>query len=217
MPDPSPAPNRVPALTFPVEPPPDGFAQLIFEKKMDWLNTHGLESDQTINLGDCYRCGTKLTQMFGLVFKFVKRLNEIVKDKDSASIKRYLNVFVNALNMGIGHLSNNIYGNITALINTGKFNDEAAAPTLVPLPELPTISDEDAVTPTTAGRSFDMVGMNSSARFIKLLITDSQSFWGVFVDTLNILIETWPWINRVGCVIRPAPEGCHQHRPDLLH
>ncbi|EGX43858.1 hypothetical protein AOL_s00210g305 [Orbilia oligospora ATCC 24927] len=172
MPDPTPKP------TFPVEAPPADFANLPYDKRIEWLNGHGLESDPTINLGDCYRCGTKLTGIFSLVYKVLRRLIDTVKNKGSAALKKYLNAFITAFKNGVGHLSNYIYTNVKALSETGKFNDATTAPTPVAIPGLPVISDDEPVTPAT-GKTFDM------------------SFWGIFLGTLTILVDTWPWLNKI--------------------
>jgi hypothetical protein len=124
---------------------------------MNWLNSHGLASDNTVNLGDCYRRGTRLTHIFSLVFKAIGHIAQDVKNKGSPSVRRYLNLFITALNNGVGHLSNYIYDNVTTLFNTGEFKDASAVPTPVQIPDLPTIGDGDPVTPS--GKSFDTVSI----------------------------------------------------------
>ncbi|KAF3914331.1 hypothetical protein AA313_de0204374 [Arthrobotrys entomopaga] len=154
MSEPTPGPAPVTKPTFPVEELPNGFADLTFEQKIDWLNAHGLESDKTVNLGDCYRRGAKLTHIFSAAFKSIKNLIDVVGQKSSASVRKYLNSFIKALKDGVGHLNNYIYANVTTLLKTGKFSDVAAATTPVFIPDLPTINDEEVLAPTPS-KTFD--------------------------------------------------------------
>lgn len=182
MPDPATTPATNPNSTkqkFPVEAPPQDWASKTDSQKFEWLDTHGSESDPTINLGDCYRRGSKLTHIFSTVFKVIKRISEAVKTKGTPTLRKYLNAFITALNNGVGHLSNYIYTNVTALLKTGAFNDGASELAPVAIPDLPTVGDDPAVTLPAGGKPFD------------------TSFWGIFLDTLNVLVNSWPWLNKV--------------------
>ena len=131
-----------PKPTFPVETAPGDYGGMTDDQKINWLNRHGLASDNTVNLGDCYRCGAKLTHTFSIVSRELKRLFDNVNSKGSDALKKYLNAFLTAFN-NVVHLTNYICTNVTTLLATGKFSDEAAATTPVVIPELPTTSDDD--------------------------------------------------------------------------
>jgi len=179
MPDPVTNPATNPKPKFPVEAPPKDWASKTYLQKFEWLDTHGSESDPTNNLGDCYRRGSKLTHVFSIIFKVIKRISEAVKTKGTPTLRKYLNAFITALNNGVGHLSNYINDNITALLQTGAFSVGGSELAPVAIPDLPTVGDDPAVTLPVGGKAFD------------------TSFWGIFLDTLSVLVNSWPWLNTV--------------------
>jgi len=132
------------------------------EKKMEWLNGHGLESDNTISLGDCYRCATKLIHTFSIVFKLLTSLNGSAEIKGSAALRKYFNVFFGAMSQGVVALSNHIDTNATSMLREGRFADEAAALRPVDISDMPTLGDDHSTKPSTSDMTLDVVSHNPS-------------------------------------------------------
>ncbi|KAF5591278.1 hypothetical protein FPCIR_6160 [Fusarium pseudocircinatum] len=167
-----------PKPTFPVADPPTEWSTYHIDKKIQWLDTHGLKSDNTVNLGDCYRCGVKLRQTFSVVVKPIFDIRmQIMAHFPHSQAQEDVEVFITALNDGVNDLSYMIYRNVYDLLQNGQFQDEAQAITPVPVPELLTISDD---------------GLPQPIDFDKLL--DTEPFC-VLVEILDLLVEKWPWLS----------------------
>ncbi|KAF5711997.1 hypothetical protein FMUND_8679 [Fusarium mundagurra] len=167
-----------PKPTFPVADPPPEWSTYPIEKKMQWLNTHGLKSDSTVNLGDCYRCGVKLRQMFSVVVEPIFDIRaQINAHCPHSQIQEDVEVFITALNEGVNDLSFFIYRNVYDLLQNGQFQDEAQAITPVPIPELPTVGGDGSPQPIESNEPFG-----------------TEPFC-VLVEILDLLVDNWPWLS----------------------
>ncbi|KAF5530300.1 hypothetical protein FPHYL_14108 [Fusarium phyllophilum] len=166
-----------PKPTFPVADPPTEWSTYYSHKKIQWLDTHGLKSDNTVNLGDCYRCGVKLMQMFHVVVKSIFDIRRQVNaEYPHSELQKDSEVFITALNEGVIELSSIIYQNIDYLLENGQFQDEAQAITPVPIPNLLTFSDDGFPQPIESDEPFD------------------TSFC-ILVEILDLLVDKWPWLS----------------------
>ncbi|PNP82086.1 hypothetical protein FNYG_04647 [Fusarium nygamai] len=167
-----------PKPTFPVADPPTEWPTYHIEKKIQWLNTHGLKSDNTVNLGDCYRCGVKLRQMFSVVVKPIFDIRaQINAHYPHSQVQEDVEVFITALNDGVNDLSYMIYRNVYDLLQNGQFHDEAQAITPVPIPELLAISDDGFPQPIESDKPF---------------VTEP---FCILVEILDLLVDKWPWLS----------------------
>ncbi|KAI1749146.1 hypothetical protein F4782DRAFT_533760 [Xylaria castorea] len=174
MPDPTPAAKPI----FKTDPVPTDWSSKTDNQKLDWLNSQGLPSDPTINLGDCYRRDSRLTRIFSIIFRLLRRLGETVAAKLNKNLNKFFNAFITALNLGVGRLSNYIYSHCVDLLRNGKFVDGMIALLPVALPDLPLLDDNSGKLPSPTTPLKD-------------------SFWGIFLDTLSVLTESWPWLQTV--------------------
>ncbi|KAF5969267.1 hypothetical protein FCOIX_10985 [Fusarium coicis] len=179
-----------PKPTFPVADPPTEWSTYRIDKKIEWLNTHGLKSDNTINLGDCYRCGVKLRQMFSVVVKPIFDIRmQINAHYPHTQVQEDVEVFITALNDGVNDLSDIIYRNVYELLQNGQFRDEAQAITPVPVPELLTISEYDFPQPIEPDKPLH-----------------TEPFC-VLVEILDLLVDSWPWLSDP----RPGKQVSWEH------
>lgn len=159
---------------------PKDWNQKTEDGKMTWLSEQGLPGNPTVNLLDCYHRGAKLTHIFRIFFNLMKRLREAVINKFSAKLRKYFNAFAEALRQGVGRFSNYIFDNCAALLKNGKFKDGETPLTPVNIPDVPTIDDGDTEEKSsTTGKPF------------------KDTFWGIIIDTLSVLTNSWPWLNKV--------------------
>ncbi|KAF4438775.1 hypothetical protein FACUT_4665 [Fusarium acutatum] len=178
-----------PKPIFPVADPPTEWSTYYVEKKIQWLDTHGIESDSTVNLGDCYRCGVKLTQMFCVVVKPIFDISaQVNAHYPHSQLQKDVETFITALNRGVIELSYIISQNVDDLLENGQFQDEAQAITPVPIPELPTVSDDVSPAPIESDKPFDTP-------------------FCILVDVLDILVDKWPWLSD----LRPGKQFSWEH------
>ncbi|MCJ1396512.1 hypothetical protein MMC18_009403 [Xylographa bjoerkii] len=180
-----PAPATTP--TYKTDPVPADWNNKSNDQKIEWLNTQGLPSDPTVNLGQCYRQGAKLTSIFRIVFNVLKYLRGAVLAKDNAALKKKFAAFAMAMNNGVARLSNYIYDNSMTLLKNGKYIDGTTPLTPVSIPDLPTIDGDEAAKPPSTEKPF------------------KDTFWGAFIDTLSVLIDSWPWLKSV----QPSMNGSY--------
>ncbi|CVK91266.1 uncharacterized protein FMAN_09409 [Fusarium mangiferae] len=176
-------PTPGPISNFPVADPPTNWSNYSKEKKVQWLNVHGLKCDSTVNLGDCFRCGVKLYDTIVLVVRTILDIKaQVNANHPDSPLQEDLQVFIEALTEGVMELLYAVNQNVYSLVANGQFENEAQATTPVVIPEFPTLSDDNSRKPPESGKVFD------------------TSFWWIFVDTLDLLIDKWPWlqVNRPG-------------------
>ncbi|KAF5680542.1 hypothetical protein FDENT_8364 [Fusarium denticulatum] len=162
-----------PKPTFPVAHPPTEWSTYHIEKKIQWLTTHGLKSDNPVNLGDCYCCGVKLRQMFSVIVKPIFDIRtQINAHFPHSQVQEDVEVFITALNDGVNDLSYTIYRNVYDLLQNGQFHDEAQAITPVLVPELLIISDNGFPQPIEFDKPFDIESFCILVEILDLLVDE---------------------------------------------
>lgn len=179
-----------PKPTFPVADPPTEWSTYYVDEKIQWLNTHGLKSDNTVNLGDCYRCGVKLSQMFSVVVEPIFDIRaQIIAHFPHSQMQEDVDIFIAALNEGVSDLSYMIYRNVYDLLENGQFQDEAQAITPVPIPELPALGGDGSPQPIESDEPFY-----------------TEPFC-ILVEILDLLVDKWPWLSDP----RPGKQVSWEH------
>lgn len=143
--------------TYPSDPVPADYISWSSKDKLQWLDSQGYAHDPTINLGECYRSGAKVTQIFAVITKFLQQVHASFRGKTVQAIWKALSNFLNAYNKSITHLSNEIYSSVTSLLSTGQFNNESNLIEPVSIPDLPIENEDGPSNMVTTIRDFKEV------------------------------------------------------------
>ncbi|KAJ4212784.1 hypothetical protein NW759_011424 [Fusarium solani] len=165
--------------TYPSDPVPADYASWSNKDKLQWLDRQGFTHDPTINLGDCYRSGAKVTQIFTVSTKLLQRVYTSLSEKAGQAIRKAFSTFLNAYNQSIGRLSNEIYANVASLLSTGRFNNESSLIEPVSIPDLPIENDDGTSNIVTTVRDF------------------KDKIWPCFLTVLELLQNKWKWLSKV--------------------
>ncbi|RSL39675.1 hypothetical protein CEP54_016279 [Fusarium duplospermum] len=164
--------------TYPSDPVPEDYASRSNESKLQWLDSQGCAHDPTINLGDCYRSGVKVTHIFMVITKLLQRVYRSLREKGGQAIRKAFSDFLNAYNKSITHLSNEVYVNATSLLNKGRFTDSNLIEP-VSIPDLPIDNDDGTSNVVTTAHDF------------------REKIWPFFLNVLALLQDKWMWLSKI--------------------
>ncbi|UPK92541.1 hypothetical protein LCI18_003476 [Fusarium solani-melongenae] len=143
------------------------------KEKLQWLDGQGFAHDPTINLGDCYRSGAKVTHIFIVITKLLQQVYTSLGEKVGQTIRKAFSTFLNAYNQSIGHLCNEIYANV---LSKGGFNNESNLIEPVSIPDLPIENDDD----------------------MSNIVATVHGFKDpYFLNVLKLLQDKWKWLSKV--------------------
>ncbi|KAI8663279.1 hypothetical protein NCS57_00928500 [Fusarium keratoplasticum] len=179
MSDNSSTPVTTEKKTYPSDPVPADYAPWSNKDKLQWLDSQGFAHDPTINLGDCYRSGAKVTQICTLITKLLQRMYTSLGGKASQTIRKAFSTFLNAYNQSIGRLSNEIYSDAASLLSTGRFNNGSNLIEPVSIPDLPIENDDGTSNILTTVHGF------------------KDKIWPYFLNVLQLLQDKWKWLSKV--------------------
>lgn len=146
---------------YPSDPVPEDYASRSNEGKLQWLDSQGCAHDPTINLGDCYRSGCKVTHIFMVITKLLQRVHRSVRERGGQAIRKTFSDFLNAYNKSITHLSNEVYVNVSSLLHKGRFTDGSNFIEPVSIPDLPIDNDDGTSNTVTTVHDFKDVSSAS--------------------------------------------------------
>ncbi|EEU35067.1 uncharacterized protein NECHADRAFT_82464 [Fusarium vanettenii 77-13-4] len=169
--------------TYPSEPVPTDYVSWSSKDKLQWLDSQGYAHDPTINLGDCYRSGAKVTQIFTVITKLLQQVYASFRGKTNQTIWKALSTFLNAYNKSITHLSNDVYSSVASLLTTGQFNNESNLIEPVSISDLPIENEDGTSNMVTTIRDF------------------KEKIWPYFLTVLELLQDKWTWLSKVNPIM----------------
>ncbi|RSL94327.1 hypothetical protein CEP52_012710 [Fusarium oligoseptatum] len=179
MSDNPPTPITTEKKSYPSDPVPEDYASRSDKDKLQWLDGHGLAHEPTINLGDCYRSGAKVTRVFIVITKVLQRVYASLGGKASQAIRKAFSAFINAYNQSITHLSNDIYANVASLLDKSRFTNDSNLIEPVSIPDLPIENDDGTSNSVTTVQAF------------------RDKIWPYFLNVLALLQDKWKWLSKV--------------------